>query len=884
MTKSNHKSDSDKNRIYLGDTTFERQFLRDVILYGCYNSRDYMDRQGLFHHLTSGRTDGNITKTGLNNEKHRLNAFLPEGTLLQDEHGNYVCNYDVLNGKDHPLLFSYCMGSCEISYTSAFIQIQSYLNRKGPARACDISEDIGGSIRKNDKEISRPALRKSLERLTEAGFLKKDKHVYAEADDVLEGFSEKQLIKILRVLDLAVNTSSFCAPYYFAWRKIRLYLVARNYQKVLKKWEEKRKNGIYKQRPKMNYTWLNDQEMQIPYMDFPRKHIFSQLDQDQIYQILRAIHGHQVIKIVLFNRDRYGSDETEIVTKKILPVHIREDAWTGRMLVQCLDPEDYSLHQYRIDYINRVETVEKKKKDDPKKDEDQDISVDRLFDMAHDSFGTYQRYIWSTSENVPDFKNGFQKVKVRFHVHPDTEYVIDRVEREKLNGEGRQLDENTYEYVFEATDPNDMSAWLRSFGESVEVMEPVDLRNKIRIQWTNAEEQMNDEKEFKIDRKEGYFNGNDIRKKADTNKQKDGDVTIAAPYENIRNEVATACWYTAYNQYGVLFSYQLKGDIPDALTPEGSPLRENLDIGELKFEGGTDSDGTGAGYLFRNREGNYKDDWILNLYIKKYYGDMPIRLSVLEREGLLALLRQEKIYEPLLGRTLFRKLEKAIGDSGMSWDPNDIGLVQNCGSYAAGKPDWKKIRKLKTAIKEGICISFHYQPVFSDQYDASLEQRGYPVRLEYFPGGNRVRVVIYMKESEVFTYMMVERMSDIHEAPASDTEASDPDRETQDSDEETPDEKYSEFIGKQERQLIMKIKPVSFALERIVRLFSYYHKKMVFDPDTSIYTMTLTYRKSDEEAVVRDILSCGDFVKVEGNPQLRDKVLARIHDAKNNYH
>lgn len=823
---SNNNSKADNDRVFIGNMNMERQFLRSILLYGCYNRQEYLNKPGVIR-FPSSSGEKNMAKGTLDNENRRLRAFLPEGVITKDRNNNYVCSYDLAYGKDHLLLFAYCLCSCSPEYTSVYIRMQAYLGKKGSKSVGEIKEHISDVMMDEniEKNYHRKAMKNDLKKLENAGLIEKKDDRYQETEDLLENYSNQALTKLLRLLDFEVNTSPFPAPYYMAWRKIRLYLLSCN---------------------GMDLKWFGEQELQNFRIVYPRKHAFSQLDQEQIYQLLRAIHDQCEVKLELFERDRDNPEKATTVTEKtVLPVRIREDMWSGRMMVICMENSSRKLHQYRIDYINRVEILGRAKQD--------------LAGEAKEKYETFRNYIWSTSENVSE---QWTEVRVKFHVTDDTEYVLRRVEKEALNYEEDEKHPGEHIFVFKATDPNDMTEWLRSFGEAAEVLEPESLRHKIQKQWQSAEAQMNAEK-IEADTECRDFIGNQFQTKTENQKKKESDITLTHAYENIRNEIMTALWNYVWNHNGKITDDDIE-NICTCLLPEDSGLKDNLDLKSLFGEIRNRND-KAVGKLFVRDDS--PDVWKLNLDDEDYEG-VPVRLTEMEKEAVASLAQKRDQYEKFLGKGLCNSIAEFVPEENMTWNIQDIDRFNNWESLTSDQPDPAQIQKLLRIMKQRKAITFQYEPYSKTQYDGDRRELGYPLRLEYFPDGNRIRVVMYMAGGR-YTCMMAGRMKNIEIASKAKSE--------------NIDALYQKYLESDKRELIMEIKPVSYALERIVRLFSYYKKTMTCDEKSSVYTMRLEYMSYDEQTLIRDILSCGDFVRVVGNPDLREKIRKRIHQATVNY-
>lgn len=820
--KSNNGK-SDEDRVTISDMNFERQFLRSVLLYGCYNMKDYTDKAGIFHFVNSSN-GRNASRATIGDRENRLNFFLPYGYLSHEKGGSYSCSYDFSNGKNDALLFEYSLGKCNVSFSREFILILSCLEKNGPMRKGTIGEELQ-YVKGIDKTVSKNTVAGYLDNFTNNGFLKLNNKMYSITDDVLQDFNDEELIDLIQCLDFAASSFSFHVPFYFAMRRIRLYLMDRHH---------------------MDWEWIIKQRFRNEHIVARKAHTFNQLDDDQIYKLLIAIHEHRKVSIELYDKKRFHESDSKIeLNKKILPVKIMNDVWTGRMMLVCLDLEQNKAHQYRIDYINQITILDK--------------VTDDVWSKAVQATDIMQ-YAWSTYENEPA---SLEQVTIRFHIPEENNYMLERLNREKRSGRLVSHIDQDYIYSFEVTDANDMIPWIRSYGEFAEVISPEELRIKVSGQWKRMEKQLEGKDEFTCLTEEKDLIGNAIRGKVNSRKRKIEDLTVFPSYENIRNEILIAFWNMAYEN-----GWKLSNDnvykISSYLLPDDSEIYDHLSFDELMGKNVTDEDDA-SGKLFV-KEKNEKC-WKLNFDLDDIADHDPVRLSNLEKEAVVNLISMPQCHY-FMDEELIEKIRHAFSNISPSWNIQDITLKNQWRKELWNEDYTDNFREIRHAMDHGHSISFRYNALHSDLYNGEASEHGYPLRAEYSPGEERMRLIVYT-ENHTFAYMVVGQMSDVSEDINSDTK--------------DLEELYKEFLKGQERTMIMKIKPVSYAVERIVRLFSYYEKTITYNPADSVYTMRLKYNVFDEKALIRDVLSCGDYVIVEGNPDLKAAIQKRVQKTVQNY-
>ncbi len=93
---------------------------------------------------------------------------------------------------------------------------------------------------------------------------------------------------------------------------------------------------------------------------------------------------------------------------------------------------------------------------------------------------------------------------------------------------------------------------------------------------------------------------------------------------------------------------------------------------------------------------------------------------------------------------------------------------------------------------------------------------------------------------------------------------------------EDAEAKYAQYLKGHLRTCELQIDPVKHALDRILRVFSYYEKEVSFNYQENHYLMKLKYYDFDEYSLIRNILSAGEFVVVKKPVSLQKKILNEI--------
>ena len=81
----------------------------------------------------------------------------------------------------------------------------------------------------------------------------------------------------------------------------------------------------------------------------------------------------------------------------------------------------------------------------------------------------------------------------------------------------------------------------------------------------------------------------------------------------------------------------------------------------------------------------------------------------------------------------------------------------------------------------------------------------------------------------------------------------------------------------------MDVEPVGHVIERCFRICSFYDRMARYDRENKKYTLEISYLKSDEAEVIRDILSLGGYVVVTEPRRIQKEVYKRIVQARERY-
>ena len=385
-----------------------RSILRDIYIYGCFSRDDYVEKLGI-----SGRK--------YDKEQLRINTYLPHNFIKKrrvDKKTLLYCHYNFADSCNNYLADTYRNKSFTSLDIMSFFYVQQLLNETCEMTAGDILESIPMI---NDNVIfTKDNLRIKLEELEERGYIKSEKKnnkvIYSLTEDIWRDFSNEELKDIYIYLDFLRNVSSIEMPYYFLFRKLKLYL----------------KNNRKTDAP------------EISFFQFKHNHLFNSLDNDILLKLLKTLKEEKIIEITL-----YGKKKKQV----IMPIEIIEDSMYGRQYVYCIDNTIESEGVIRIDRIKEVAILRNATR------EEKQQRKDRV---------NYYKECWCTSGAGKEMN----EIRIRFSFNEETErYILRRIQNEGQGGKLEKTGNGIYEYTIRVRDPNEMVPWIRSFGEYAKVIE-----------------------------------------------------------------------------------------------------------------------------------------------------------------------------------------------------------------------------------------------------------------------------------------------------------------------------------------------------------------------------------------------------------------------------
>lgn len=291
----------------------------------------------------------------------------------------------------------------------------------------------------------------------------------------------------------------------------------------------------------------------------------------------------------------------------------------------------------------------------------------------------------------------------------------------------------------------------------------------------------------------------------------------------------------------------------DALIKEKLPGERDFEVTEVLF---ASEEGNGLVYL--------NDSGRLRPVLEHKF---PIRNSVIENQAAKTLLT-DKYRNHFLSENTAAKLKNAIKDVREAWNPADI-TIKNLfarGASEVNEEYHQQLSLIAKAVRNHASVSYDYiRPGYAEITGAEV----FPVKIEFSVVNDRFRICAYNSGESRFVKMNLDRMKKI--------------RYGNKISEKDLQKDYQEFIKKNTKILVLEADPVGHVIERCFRVFSYYDRRARYDREEDKYRLEISYMRTDEKEVIKNILSMGSYVIVSEPRQVREEVYRRILAASRLY-
>lgn len=185
-----------------------------------------------------------------------------------------------------------------------------------------------------------------------------------------------------------------------------------------------------------------DQEREPNHGFFGFKHhyIVHTLEDGVMYELLRAIHEKRQVSFIQ-QSTRYARETVH----SGIPLQVFVSVQSGRRYACVYNKKSRRFHNYRLDYIKKVEIL------------DEYPEYQDLKDLLENA----KPFCWGVSIGSSERKH---LLRLKLQIDEEKEsYVLERLQREGRGGEIQHLEKDTYLYTRELYDASEMMAWVKSF-------------------------------------------------------------------------------------------------------------------------------------------------------------------------------------------------------------------------------------------------------------------------------------------------------------------------------------------------------------------------------------------------------------------------------------
>lgn len=247
-------------------------------------------------------------------------------------------------------------------------------------------------------------------------------------------------------------------------------------------------------------------------------------------------------------------------------------------------------------------------------------------------------------------------------------------------------------------------------------------------------------------------------------------------------------------------------------------------------------------------------------------GRLPVRTNRIENQAFQSLT-DSPFARQFLSEKVIEKIRSSAAHIEPEWTPKDIRIKsQSAAGISSDEAVYQET--LKTIIA---AISSHHAIRYDNVLPGKYEFRDsviFPVRVEYSFINDILRICAYSEEEDRFIKLNLTSMSNI--SMMADTM-------------DNLEDEYKEFLELNTKKVVLDVEPVGHVIERCFRIFSFYDRLARYDRENKKYTLEISYLKSDEAEVIRDILSLGGYVVVTEPRKIQKEVYKRIIQARERY-
>ncbi|WP_068614690.1 helix-turn-helix transcriptional regulator [Paenibacillus tuaregi] len=418
----------------------EIQFLRMLVLTsGAFNRQQFAERLGISVH-TFDKTIRRLKEVA---------GSLHPSSQEQSQEISETLRYSYYDSTDPLLLFLFRAKSVKETESQRISLLLGAMNEQART-AMELLDVCCDSLPADLALPDEKTIRSDLKYLEQVGVIRREPgprpYRYRIQDDLVRCLTDEELIDLYDFVDVMANTQ---VP------SVQGYLL---------------RDGLKK------HLLRSEMEPHAAEPFLYKYHYYSRiLDEAHLFTLLSAIRHRRKVQFLYFSpksEKSYASKntnplferETKGKQEKTLPLKIVYDHQYGRWYLLSYGRE--GIRKYRMEGITQI------------MEEDEPVAED-VFEARQEELAERTRYSWLIDTGRP------VKVRARFYNPGGSEPNFVR-ERVHLQGQwGQIVEEEEASFIYEITvnGTTEIRPWLRSFGSSCEVLEPLQLRREMIAEW-----------------------------------------------------------------------------------------------------------------------------------------------------------------------------------------------------------------------------------------------------------------------------------------------------------------------------------------------------------------------------------------------------------------
>ncbi|WP_309121599.1 WYL domain-containing protein [Paenibacillus sp.] len=418
----------------------EIQFLRMLVLTsGAFSRQQFAERLGISVHT--------FDKT-IRRLKEIVSSVHQQATEEQSKQLADTLRFSYYDSSDPMLLFLFRAKSVKETESQRISLLLGAMNEQA-LTAMELLDLCCIGMSSDLPMVDEKTIRSDLKYLEEVGVIQREPgprpYRYRIRNDLVRDLTDGELIDLYDFVDVMANTQ---IP------SVQGYLL---------------RDGLKK------HLLRNQAETLVIEPFLYKYHYYSRiLDEAHLFTLLHAIRGRRRVKFVYFSpksETSYASKNTNPLFEKekqgkphkTLPLKIVYDHQYGRWYMLAHGRE--GIRKYRMEGITQIEEAESV---------DEELFVEKSHELLESI-----RYSWLIDTSPP------VAVRARFFKPegPEPDFIKERV---LLQGQwGQIVEEGEHSFIYEITvnGTTEIKPWLRSFGSSCEILEPLRFRREMIAEW-----------------------------------------------------------------------------------------------------------------------------------------------------------------------------------------------------------------------------------------------------------------------------------------------------------------------------------------------------------------------------------------------------------------